>query len=52
MLGEIFMEQELRRDRNMGANLKRLRESKELPQKKLCVLLQLCSCDVCKIRVV
>lgn len=46
MLGEILMEQKLRRDRNMGANLKRLRESKGLSQEKLCVLLQLRSCDV------
>lgn len=46
MLGEIFMEQKLRRDRNMGVNLKRLRESKGLSQEKLCVLLQLRSCDV------
>ena len=46
MLGEIFMEQKLRRDRNMGANLKRLREGKELSQEKLCVLLQLRSCDI------
>lgn len=40
------MEQKLRRDRNMGANLKRLREGKELSQEKLCVLLQLRSCDI------
>ena len=46
MLGEIFMEQKLRRDRNMGANLKRLREDKGLSQEKLCVLLQLRSCDI------
>lgn len=46
MLREIFMEQKLRRDRNMGANLKRLREDNKLSQEKLCVLLQLRSCDI------
>lgn len=40
------MEQKLRRDRNMGANLRRLREENELSQEKLCVQLQLYSCDI------
>lgn len=45
-LEKIFMEQKLRRDRNMGANLKRLREDNHFSQEKLCVQLQLLSCDV------
>lgn len=40
------MEQKLRRDRNMGQNLRRLREDATLSQEKLCAQLQLLSCDV------
>lgn len=40
------MEQKLRRDRNMGQNLRRLREKENLSQEKLCVKLQLHSCDI------
>lgn len=40
------MEQKLRRDKNMGINLRRLREDHHLSQEKLCVQLQLHSCDV------
>mgnify|MGYP003399855933 CR=1 FL=1 len=42
----IFMEQKLRRDRNMGANLRRLREENNFSQEKLCIQLQLHSCDI------
>lgn len=40
------MEQKLRRDRNMGQNLRRLRENENLSQEKLCAQLQLHSCDI------
>jgi len=40
------MEQKLRRDRNMGQNLRRLRENANLSQEKLCAQLQLLSCDI------
>ena len=40
------MEQKLRRDRNMGENLKLLRQKAGLSQEKLCAKLQLCSYDV------
>jgi len=40
------MEQKLRRDRNMGTNLKRLRKENGLSQEKLCAMLQLHGCDI------
>ncbi len=40
------MEQKLRRDCNMGKNLKRLRNSAGLSQEKLCMELQLRGCDL------
>lgn len=40
------MEQKLRRDLNMGGNLKTLREQFGLSQEKLCVELQRSGCDI------
>ena len=40
------MEQKLRRDRNMGENLRKLRLEKGLSQEKLCAALQLKGCDI------
>ena len=40
------MEQKLRRDRNMGDNLRRLRNDHGLSQEKLCAELQRRGCDV------
>ncbi len=40
------MEQKLRRDCNMGANLKALREKYGISQVKLCGKLQLQGCDI------
>ena len=40
------MEQKLRRDRNMGANLRALRLAHKLSQEKLCALLQQQGCDI------
>ena len=40
------MEQKLRRDRNMGDNLRRLRSEQGLSQEKLCAALQLRVCDI------
>jgi len=40
------MEQKLRRDRNMGANLQRLRKEYKLSQEKLCAELQRRGCDI------
>ncbi|HCT92606.1 MAG TPA: XRE family transcriptional regulator [Lachnospiraceae bacterium] len=40
------MEQKLRRDRNMGENLKKLRLQYGLSQEKLCAQLQRRSCDI------
>lgn len=40
------MEQKIRRDRNMGVNLKRLREAYGISQEKLCAELQRRSCDI------
>ncbi len=39
-------EQKLRRDRNMGANLKKLRLAHGLSQSKLCTRLQHYACDI------
>lgn len=40
------MEQKIRRDRNMGANLRRLRNRSGLSQEKLCAELQRRGCDI------
>ena len=40
------MEQKLRRDRNMGDNLRILRLDHNLSQEKLCTELQLRGCDI------
>ena len=40
------MEQKLRRDRCMGANLRRLRNQAGLSQEKLCAELQRRGCDI------
>ena len=40
------MEQKIRRDRNMGDNLKRLRADAGLSQEKLCAELQRRGCDI------
>ena len=40
------MEQKLRRDRNMGSNLRRLRNDHNLSQEKLCEELQRRGCDI------
>lgn len=40
------MEQKIRRDRNIGDNLRRLRGNAGLSQEKLCAQLQLHGCDI------
>lgn len=40
------MEQKLRRDRNIGDNLRKLREKQGISQEKLCALLQRRGCDI------
>ena len=40
------MEQKIRRDRNMGDNLKRLRKRQHISQEKLCAELQRRGCDI------
>lgn len=40
------MEQKIRRDRNMGDNLRRLRLAAGLSQEKLCAQLQCRGCDI------
>ena len=40
------MEQKIRRDLNMGDNLRRLRNNAGLSQEKLCTELQICGCDI------
>ena len=40
------MEQKIRRDRNMGDNLRRLRTDKKISQEKLCAELQRRGCDI------
>ncbi len=40
------MEQKIRRDRNMGENLRRPRLQSKLSQEKLCAKLQLFGCDI------
>ena len=40
------MEQKLRRDRNMGSNLKKMRLERKISQKKLCAELRRRGCDI------
>lgn len=40
------MEQKIRRDLNMGNNLRRLRDAADLSQEKLCAELQRHGCDI------
>lgn len=40
------MEQKIRRDLNMGDNLRRLRLEKKISQEKLCAELQIRGCDI------
>lgn len=40
------MEQKIRRDRNMGDNLRKLRSSAGLSQEKICAELQRRGCDI------
>ena len=40
------MEQKIRRDRNMGTNLRRLRTDAGLSQEKICAELQRRGCDI------
>ena len=40
------MEQKIRRDRNMGGNLRRLRKDRGISQEKLCAELQRRGCDI------
>ena len=40
------MEQKIRRDRNMGDNLRRLRDRAGISQEKLCAELQRRGCDI------
>ncbi|MBR3973739.1 MAG: helix-turn-helix transcriptional regulator [Oscillospiraceae bacterium] len=40
------MEQKIRRDRNMGDNLRRLRHAAGLSQEKICAELQCRGCDI------
>ena len=40
------MEQKIRRDRNMGNNLRRLRDAYGISQEKLCAELQRRGCDI------
>lgn len=40
------MEQKIRRDLNMGSNLRRLRDGSGLSQEKLCAELQRRGCDI------
>ena len=40
------MEQKLRRDRNMGSNLRKLRKEHHFSQEKLCAELQRRGCDI------
>lgn len=45
-MGCVGMEQKIRRDRNMGENLRRLRLDSGLSQEKLCAELQRRGCDI------
>ena len=44
--GVRFMEQKIRRDRNMGDNLRKLRLDHNISQEKLCAELQRRGCDI------
>lgn len=46
LCGGEKMEQKLRRDRNLGDNLRRLRNASGLSQEKLCTELQRRGCDI------
>lgn len=46
MIWGEMMEQKIRRDRNMGENLKRLRVGRKISQEKLCAELQRRGCDI------
>ncbi len=46
MKWDVFMEQKLRRDRNMGDNLRKLRLDYGISQEKLCAELQRRGCDI------
>ena len=43
---KMYVEQKLRRDRDIGGNLKILREKNNISQEKLCALLQSRGCDI------
>lgn len=43
---KLRVEQKIRRDRNMGANLRRLRLEHDISQEKLCEELQRLGCDI------
>ena len=42
----MVMEQKIRRDLNLGTNLRRLRDDLGISQEKLCVELQRMGCDI------
>lgn len=42
------MEQKLRRDRNIGDNLRKLRDKHDISQEKLCAELQRRGCDIAR----
>lgn len=42
------MEQKIRRDRNIGGNLRRLRDQTGISQEKLCAELQRRGCDIAR----
>lgn len=42
----VLLEQKIRRDRNMGDNLKRLRMEKGISQESICAELQRRGCDI------
>lgn len=44
--GVLYMEQKIRRDRNMGDNLRKLRLDHDISQEKLCAELQRRGCDI------
>ena len=46
LCGDEKMEQKLRRDRDLGDNLRRLRNASGLSQEKLCAELQRRGCDI------
>lgn len=44
--GVVAVEQKIRRDLNMGANLRKLRNRADISQEKLCAELQRNGCDI------